>query len=191
MRIYIVLFCAICIFIVYFIVNRTKMGLLLRATTQNREMFGAGPTDAAGGCDDVCAGGGLAGWRGGVPLYKQINPQIGQEYIVDSLWWWSWGSRETGGGDLLRGGVGFATSIWRRYSRSVRLLRQGHRWWGRCRVVDDRWRSCSGSRRCFHRRENADGEQTTIGEPAAATEVRHRWLSPVADGFARVLDPAV
>src|SRR5205814_705618 len=35
-RLFILGFCMACIALMYFIVNRTKMGLLLRATTQNR-----------------------------------------------------------------------------------------------------------------------------------------------------------
>ena len=37
-RVYIINYCAICVALVYFVVNATKLGLLLRATTQNRDM---------------------------------------------------------------------------------------------------------------------------------------------------------
>ncbi len=53
-RLYIILFCAICIAIVYFVVNGTKLGLLLRATTQNREMASAlGRAHPAGRWNDL------------------------------------------------------------------------------------------------------------------------------------------
>ena len=37
-RLFIIGFCTACIFLMYFIVDKTKLGLLLRATTQNRQM---------------------------------------------------------------------------------------------------------------------------------------------------------
>jgi urea transport system permease protein len=84
-RLYIIFFCAICIAVVYFVVNGTKLGLLLRATTQNREMASAlgVPTRRVDGMT-FAFGAGLAGLAGvAVPLYNKINPNIGQEYIVD------------------------------------------------------------------------------------------------------------
>jgi urea transport system permease protein len=86
-RVFIVIYCMICIAVVYFIVNRTKMGLLLRATTQNRQMAAAlgVPTRRIDGLT-FAFGCGLAGLAGvAVPLYNKINPSIGQEYIVDSF----------------------------------------------------------------------------------------------------------
>ncbi|HZK83052.1 MAG TPA: hypothetical protein VFC46_18350, partial [Humisphaera sp.] len=65
--------------------NGTKLGLLLRATTQNREMANAlgVPTRRVDGMT-FAFGAGLAGLAGvAVPLYNKINPNIGQEYIVD------------------------------------------------------------------------------------------------------------
>jgi urea transport system permease protein len=86
-RLYIILFCAFCIGGMYFIVNFTKLGLLLRATTQNRQMaqsLGV-PTRRIDGLT-FAIGCGLAGLAGvAVPLYNKINPDIGQEYIVDSF----------------------------------------------------------------------------------------------------------
>jgi urea transport system permease protein len=86
-RIYIIGFCALCIGMVYFIVNRTKLGLLLRATTQNREMAAAlGVATRRVDALTFAFGTGLAGLAGvAVPLYNKINPSIGQEYIVDSF----------------------------------------------------------------------------------------------------------
>jgi urea transport system permease protein len=86
-RLYIILYCMICITVVYLIINRTKMGLLLRATTQNRQMAAAlgVPTRRVDGLT-FAFGCGLAGLAGvAVPLYNKINPGIGQEYIVDSF----------------------------------------------------------------------------------------------------------
>jgi urea transport system permease protein len=86
-RVYIILFCVICIVLVHLLVNRTKLGLLLRATTQNRDMAAAlgVPTRRVDGLT-FAFGTGLAGLAGVVvPLYNKINPNIGQEYIVDSF----------------------------------------------------------------------------------------------------------
>jgi urea transport system permease protein len=86
-RVYIICFCVICIATVYLLVNRTKLGLLLRATTQNRDMAAALgiPTRRVDGLT-FAFGTGLAGLAGVVvPLYNKINPNIGQEYIVDSF----------------------------------------------------------------------------------------------------------
>jgi urea transport system permease protein len=84
-RVYIVIYCAICIGVVYFIVNRTKLGLLLRATTQNRQMASAlGVATRRVDAFTFAFGAGLAGLAGvAVPLYNKINPNIGQEYIID------------------------------------------------------------------------------------------------------------
>jgi urea transport system permease protein len=86
-RVYIVIFCALCIIGAYLIVNRTKFGLLLRATTQNREMAAAlGVATRRVDGLTFALGCGLAGLAGvAVPLYNKINPNIGQEYIVDSF----------------------------------------------------------------------------------------------------------
>lgn len=86
-RVYIVAFCALCILAVHILVNRTKFGLLLRATTQNREMAAAlGVATRRMDAFTFAFGAGLAGLAGvAVPLYNKINPSIGQEYIVDSF----------------------------------------------------------------------------------------------------------
>jgi urea transport system permease protein len=86
-RLFIIGFCAVCIAGVYFIVNKTKLGLLLRATTQNREMASAlGVPTRRVDALTFAFGAGLAGLAGVVvPLYNKINPSIGQEYIVDSF----------------------------------------------------------------------------------------------------------
>ncbi len=86
-RVYIIVFCMICISLVYFLVNKTKLGLLLRATTQNREMAAAlGVATRRVDGLTFAFGAGLAGLAGVVvPFYNKINPNIGQEYIVDSF----------------------------------------------------------------------------------------------------------
>ena len=86
-RVYIVIFCGLCILAVHLLVNRTKFGLLLRATTQNREMAAAlGVATRRMDAFTFAFGAGLAGLAGvAVPLYNKINPSIGQEYIVDSF----------------------------------------------------------------------------------------------------------
>ena len=86
-RVYIICFCVICIVLVYFLVNWTKLGLLLRATTQNRQMAAAlGVATRRVDGFTFALGAGLAGLAGVVvPFYNKINPNIGQEYIVDSF----------------------------------------------------------------------------------------------------------
>jgi urea transport system permease protein len=84
-RVYIILFCVICIAVVYFVINGTKLGLLLRATTQNREMAAAlGVATRRVDGFTFAFGAGLAGLAGvAVPMYDNINPEMGQRYIVD------------------------------------------------------------------------------------------------------------
>ena len=111
-RVYIVLYCLICIAVVYFIVNRTKMGLLLRATTQNRQMAAAlgVPTRRVDGLT-FAFGCGLAGLAGvAVPLYNKINPSIGAEYTVDAFMVVVVGGVGTLAGAIYAGfGLGFLT----------------------------------------------------------------------------------
>ncbi|HMB95006.1 MAG TPA: urea ABC transporter permease subunit UrtB, partial [Tepidisphaeraceae bacterium] len=109
-RIYIILYCLICICVVYFIVNKTKLGLLLRATTQNREMAAAlGVATRRVDAMTFAFGTGLAGLAGVVvPLYNKINPSIGQEYIVDSFMVVVTGGVGKLGGAIIAGlGLGF------------------------------------------------------------------------------------
>jgi urea transport system permease protein len=86
-RIFIICYGAICIVLVYLLVNRTRLGLLLRATTQNREMaaalgVGTRRVDAV----TFAFGAGLAGLAGvAVPMYDKINPGMGGDYVVESF----------------------------------------------------------------------------------------------------------
>ena len=111
-RLFIILYCLICIAVVYLIVNRTKMGLLLRATTQNRQMASAlgVPTRRVDGLT-FAFGCGLAGLAGvAIPLYNKINPGVGQEYIVDSFMVVVVGGVGTLAGAIWAGmGLGFLT----------------------------------------------------------------------------------
>jgi urea transport system permease protein len=86
-RVFIIVFCAFCVAIVYYLVHGTRFGLLLRATTQDRPIASAcgvrtrwidGLTFAFGA--------GLAGLAGAiVPLFDKLNPNMGQGYVVDSF----------------------------------------------------------------------------------------------------------
>src|SRR6185437_6328087 len=86
-RIYIIVFCALCIVAVNWIVNHTKLGLILRATTQNREMAAAlGVATRRVDGLTFALGCGLAGLAGiAVPMFDKINPNMGGDYIVDSF----------------------------------------------------------------------------------------------------------
>lgn len=86
-RLFIIVFCALTVVAVYWLVYRTRFGLLLRATTQDRATAASlgvrtrwidGMTFAVGT--------GLAGLAGAVvPLYDRLNPGMGQGYVVDSF----------------------------------------------------------------------------------------------------------
>jgi urea transport system permease protein len=86
-RIFIVVYAGLCIAVVYFLVNRTKLGLLLRATTQNREMAAAlGVGTRRVDAITFAFGAGLAGLAGvAVPMYDKINPGMGGDYVVESF----------------------------------------------------------------------------------------------------------
>jgi urea transport system permease protein len=86
-RVFIIAFCGFCVAIVYYLGHRTRFGLLLRATTQDRPIAAAlgVPTRWMDGMT-FGFGTGLAGLAGAtVPLFDKLNPNIGQGYIVDSF----------------------------------------------------------------------------------------------------------
>ena len=86
-RVFIIVFCAVCIVGVYYLVQRTRFGLLLRATTQDRPIAAAlgVPTRWIDGLT-FGFGAGLAGIAGAiVPLFDKLNPNMGQSYVVDSF----------------------------------------------------------------------------------------------------------
>ncbi len=86
-RLFIIALCAFCIVLVHWVVYRTKWGLILRATTQDRH------TAASLGISTrwvdgftFAFGTGLAGVTGcAVILFDKLNPGMGQSYIVDSF----------------------------------------------------------------------------------------------------------
>jgi urea transport system permease protein len=86
-RVFIIVFCASCVAAVYYLVQRTRFGLLLRATTQDRPIAAAlgVPTRWIDGLT-FGFGAGLAGLAGAaVPLFDKLNPNMGQGYVVDSF----------------------------------------------------------------------------------------------------------
>ena len=86
-RIVIVVFAALVVLLVWMLLNRTRLGLFVRAVTQNRRM-----ADCVGvptGRVDMLTfglGSGIAG-LGGVALSQlgNVGPDLGQNYIVDSF----------------------------------------------------------------------------------------------------------
>ena len=86
-RIFIILFSTTCVCLFFLLIQKTKLGLLVRATTQDR------PTADSCGVPvrqidglTFAIGSGLAGLAGcAVPLFDKINPSMGQSYIVDSF----------------------------------------------------------------------------------------------------------
>jgi urea transport system permease protein len=86
-RVFIIVFCAACIVAVYYLVQHTRFGLLLRATSQDRPIAAAlgVPTRWVDGLT-FGFGAGLAGVAGAiVPLFDKLNPNMGQSYVVDSF----------------------------------------------------------------------------------------------------------
>ncbi len=86
-RIVIIVFAALVVLLVWVLLNRTRLGLFVRAVTQNRRM-----ADCVGvptGRVDMLTfglGSGIAG-LGGVALSQlgNVGPDLGQSYIVDSF----------------------------------------------------------------------------------------------------------
>jgi urea transport system permease protein len=86
-RCFIILLCACCVLLFYFIMNYTKLGLRMRATTQNREMAAALGVNTRwiDGCT-FALGSGLAGLAGyGLTLTDGVTPDMGKNYIVESF----------------------------------------------------------------------------------------------------------
>lgn len=86
-RIFIILFAMIVVLLVWLILNKTRLGLFVRAVTQNRKMADCVgvPTQRI----DLMAfglGSGIAG-LGGCALSQigNVGPELGQSYIVDSF----------------------------------------------------------------------------------------------------------
>lgn len=86
-RIFTILFCIACILMMYFIIGKTKLGLLLRATTQNRQMAGAlGVPTRRVDLYTFALGAGLAGLAGcALTPIEGVTPNMGNNYIIDSF----------------------------------------------------------------------------------------------------------
>jgi urea transport system permease protein len=86
-RLFIIAFCVGCIMAVYALIRKTRLGLLLRATTQDREMAAAlGVRTRMVDMLTFSLGTGLAGLAGcAVPLFSTLDPRMGQSYIVESF----------------------------------------------------------------------------------------------------------
>jgi len=86
-RLFIIVFCACCAGMFYVLIQKTKLGLLLRATVQDRDTASSlGVLTRRVDGITFALGTGLAGLAGCViPLYDKINPGMGQGYVVDSF----------------------------------------------------------------------------------------------------------
>jgi urea transport system permease protein len=86
-RIYIIAFAALILFLMYFLLTKTRLGLFVRGVTQNREM--AACVGVHTGRVDMWAfglGSGIAGLAGcALSQIGNVGPDLGQGYIVDSF----------------------------------------------------------------------------------------------------------
>ena len=86
-RIFIIVFCAVIVCGMYLLITRTRLGLLLRATTQNRTMASSlGVNTRRIDGLTFALGSGIAGMAGcALTLISNITPDMGQAVIVDSF----------------------------------------------------------------------------------------------------------
>lgn len=86
-RIYIILFCLIVFFVILLIMNRTKLGLKVRAVSQDRVMANA--MGVKSNYVDMLTfglGSGIAGVAGvALSQLTNVGPNLGQSYIIDSF----------------------------------------------------------------------------------------------------------
>src|SRR5687767_10962279 len=86
-RIYIVVFAALVLVLIYLLLNKTRLGLFVRGVTQNRDM--ASCVGVPTGRVDMWAfglGSGIAGLAGcALSQLGNVGPDLGQGYIVDSF----------------------------------------------------------------------------------------------------------
>jgi urea transport system permease protein len=84
---FIIAFCVGCIALMYFIIEKTKLGLLLRATTQNRTMAASlGVSTRRIDMLTFGLGAGLAGMAGcALTQVGGVTPDMGTNYIIDSF----------------------------------------------------------------------------------------------------------
>jgi urea transport system permease protein len=86
-RLFIIAFTFACVGGLTLVINRTRLGLLLRATTQNRTMAATlGVRTRSIDALTFALGSGLAGMAGcALTLIGGVTPDMGQNYIVDSF----------------------------------------------------------------------------------------------------------
>lgn len=86
-RLFTIVLTTCCVLFVYWLMNRTKRGLLMRATVQNREMAAAlGVNTRYEDGFTFALGAGLAGIAGcALTLIGGVTPDMGQNYIVDAF----------------------------------------------------------------------------------------------------------
>ena len=86
-RCFIVVLCALCVILIYGLLNYTKLGLRIRATVQNREMAAAlGVSTRRVDGYTFALGAGIAGIAGyALTLIGGVTPDMGQNYIVESF----------------------------------------------------------------------------------------------------------
>ena len=86
-RLFIIFFCGFCVLLIYLLMGKTRMGLLIRATTQNRATARSlGVNSRFIDSMTFAFGSGLAGLAGcALTLIAGVTPDMGQNYIVDSF----------------------------------------------------------------------------------------------------------
>ena len=86
-RMFIIVFCAVIVTGMYLLIAKTRLGLLLRATTQNRTMAASlGVNTRRIDGLTFALGSGIAGMAGcALTLISNITPDMGQSVIVDSF----------------------------------------------------------------------------------------------------------
>lgn len=86
-RVYILLFCLICFFVLLGVMKYTRLGLEVGAVSQNREMARAmGINDRRVDMMTFALGSGVAGLAGvALSQLTNVGPNLGQQYIVDSF----------------------------------------------------------------------------------------------------------
>ena len=86
-RVYIFIFCLLCFFTLLAVMKRTRLGLEVRAVSQNRHMARAmGISDRKVDMLTFGLGSGIAGVAGvALSQLTNVGPNLGQQYIVDSF----------------------------------------------------------------------------------------------------------
>ena len=86
-RVYIFIFCLLCFFTLWTVMKRTRLGLEVRAVSQNRHMARAmGISDRKVDMLTFGLGSGIAGVAGvALSQLTNVGPNLGQQYIVDSF----------------------------------------------------------------------------------------------------------